>query len=73
MLYVDKYRPKQLKNLTFHDSLTPKLQLVKTSKISLFSCVLFCCVYSFSQMAEKGDFPHLLFYGPSGAGQREIY
>lgn len=47
-LWVDKYRPKKLENLSYHDSITKSLQ----------------------SLASSGDFPHLLVYGPSGAGKK---
>ncbi|PWN50527.1 P-loop containing nucleoside triphosphate hydrolase protein [Violaceomyces palustris] len=48
MLFVDKYRPKSLEELDYHQSLNERL-------ISL---------------AAHDDFPHTLFYGPSGAGKK---
>lgn len=47
-LWVDKYRPKKLDQLSYH-------QLISDSLRSL---------------ATTGDFPHLLVYGPSGAGRK---
>ncbi|BGP14970.1 hypothetical protein JCM10213_007227 [Rhodosporidiobolus nylandii] len=46
-LFVDKHRPKQLKDLQYHPELTARLQAL-----------------------AQGDFPHTLFYGPSGAGKK---
>jgi energy-coupling factor transporter ATP-binding protein EcfA2 len=48
MLWVDKHRPKTMKDLDYH---------VELSK-------------SLNSMVERGDFPHILFYGPSGAGKK---
>eukprot|EP01066_Platyproteum_vivax_P001128 Platyproteum_vivax@DN1129_c0_g1_i2.p1 len=48
MLWVDKYRPKTLDELTYH---------AETSQL-------------LRKLVESGDFPHLLFYGPSGAGKK---
>lgn len=47
-LWVDKYRPKTLDQLSFHDSISQNLRA----------------------LARSGDFPHLLIYGPSGAGKK---
>eukprot|EP01083_Nonionella_stella_P071843 193243_1 len=48
MLWVDKYRPKRLDQLTYHAKLTQMLR----------------------KMIISGNFPHLLFYGPPGAGKK---
>ncbi|KAF2859421.1 P-loop containing nucleoside triphosphate hydrolase protein [Piedraia hortae CBS 480.64] len=47
-LLVDKYRPRTLEDLTYHDGLTQRLRA----------------------LADSSDFPHLLIYGPSGAGKK---
>jgi len=47
-LWVDKHRPKQLKELSYHREQADQLQ----------------------SLVSAGDFPHLLFYGPSGAGKK---
>lgn len=47
-LWVDKYRPKKLDQLSFHASTTDHLRA----------------------LASTGDFPHLLVYGPTGAGKK---
>ncbi|EGW33642.1 DNA replication factor C [Spathaspora passalidarum NRRL Y-27907] len=47
-LWVDKYRPKTLDQLLYHDSITQSLKA----------------------LSKSGDFPHLLIYGPSGAGKK---
>ena len=47
-LWVDKYRPRQLGELTYHHNVTEVL----------------------SQLATRDDFPHMLFYGPLGAGKK---
>jgi len=49
MLWVDKYRPKSLKKLTYHNEITARLT-------SLSVC--------------PSNLPHLLFYGPPGAGKK---
>ncbi|KZT18130.1 P-loop containing nucleoside triphosphate hydrolase protein [Neolentinus lepideus HHB14362 ss-1] len=47
-LWVDKYRPRTLDDLHYHDGLTARLK----------------------SLAKSEDFPHMLFYGPSGAGKK---
>lgn len=47
MLWVDKYRPKSLDELTYHKGLSTMLK----------------------KIVKGGDFPHMLFYGPPGAGK----
>ncbi|CAK9440478.1 uncharacterized protein LODBEIA_P45760 [Lodderomyces beijingensis] len=47
-LWVDKYRPKTLSTLSYHDNITQNLRA----------------------LSKSGDFPHLLVYGPSGAGKK---
>lgn len=47
-LWVDKYRPSTLDDLSYHLSLSELLK----------------------RLGESGDIPHLLFYGPSGAGKK---
>lgn len=47
-LWVDKYRPKTLAQLSYHKDITQNLQA----------------------LSKSGDFPHLLVYGPSGAGKK---
>ena len=49
MLWVDKYRPSKLDDLSYHDSITNRLR---------------------SLAANPESMPHLLFYGPSGAGKK---
>ncbi|KAJ1451637.1 P-loop containing nucleoside triphosphate hydrolase protein [Pelagophyceae sp. CCMP2097] len=48
MLWVDKYRPTDLKKMDYHADLSSRLV----------------------ELAKDGDLPHLLFYGPSGAGKK---
>ncbi|KAI8064209.1 DNA clamp loader [Gongronella butleri] len=47
-LWADKYRPRHLDDLHFHDDITAHLK----------------------NLAQSEDFPHLLFYGPPGAGKK---
>jgi replication factor C subunit 3/5 len=47
-LWVDKYRPNTIDQLSYHHDLGRLLK----------------------KLGESGDIPHLLFYGPSGAGKK---
>ena len=47
-LWVDKYRPKHLDDMDYHQDLNQKLY----------------------QIASDKEIPHLLFYGPTGAGKK---
>ncbi|ORX46773.1 DNA clamp loader [Hesseltinella vesiculosa] len=47
-LWADKYRPRRLEDLHFHQDITAHL----------------------TNLAQSEDFPHLLFYGPTGAGKK---
>jgi len=47
-LLVDKYRPRTLEELDYHQGLTDRIRA----------------------LARTADFPHCLFYGPSGAGKK---
>jgi replication factor C subunit 3/5 len=49
MLWIDKYRPRGLTGLSYHDEITKRLQFFADQPSSL---------------------PHLLFYGPPGAGKK---
>mmetsp|Transcript_18536 Transcript_18536/g.26087 ORF Transcript_18536/g.26087 Transcript_18536/m.26087 type:complete len:375 (+) Transcript_18536:128-1252(+) len=49
MLWVDKHRPKNLQNLSYHPMTTKRLSSLSSNPASL---------------------PHLLFYGPRGAGKK---
>jgi replication factor C subunit 3/5 len=48
MLWVDKYRPKALDAVDYHEKQAERLK----------------------KLAAAGDLPHLLFYGPNGAGKK---
>ncbi|KAJ1917238.1 Replication factor C (RF-C) subunit [Mycoemilia scoparia] len=47
-LWVDKYRPTSLDQMTYHKDISSHLK----------------------NLSNSGDLPHLLFYGPSGAGKK---
>ncbi|QPG75029.1 hypothetical protein FOA43_002369 [Brettanomyces nanus] len=47
-LWADKYCPRTLDDLTYHEEISKKLK----------------------KLSSSGDFPHLLVYGPSGAGKK---
>lgn len=48
LLWVDKYRPKELQKLDYHKEQAAHLK----------------------NLTQQGDFPHLLVYGPLGAGKK---
>ena len=63
-LLVDKYRPRSLETLTYHEDLSDRLRsLVSWQYPKAF-------LTNGSLQAQSGDFPHLLVYGPSGAGKK---
>ena len=47
-LWMDKYKPRKLEELTFHQNQTKLL----------------------TSLSENSEFPHLIFYGPDGAGKK---
>ena len=48
VLWMDKYKPRRLEDLTFHPN---QIELLKS-------------------LSENSEFPHLIFYGPDGAGKK---
>ena len=48
ILWMDKYKPKKLEDLTFHPNQTKLLK----------------------SLSDNSEFPHLIFYGPDGAGKK---
>ncbi len=50
-LWMDKYKPRKLEELTFHPNQTKLL----------------------TSLSENSEFPHLIFYGPDGAGKKPVF
>lgn len=83
MLWVDRYRPKTLATLDYHEDLTARLQALVSP-----GCMCVCDSNRRSRVgqanppptpaakqnkqtqAQDGEIPHLLFYGPPGAGKK---
>jgi replication factor C subunit 3/5 len=63
-LLVDKHRPRSLETLTYHHDLSDRLRSLVSSSQSDDEVGLT------PSQAQSGDFPHLLIYGPSGAGKK---
>lgn len=64
MLYVDKYRPKDLSELHYHPHLTEQIE----SLVRVFN--LGCLGRILKPQVACEDVPHVLFYGPTGAGKK---
>ena len=60
-LWVDKHRPRSLDKLSYNNSLTKSLDAIVLAHLILSSLIF---------KAKSSDFPHLLVYGPSGAGKK---
>lgn len=63
-LWVDKYRPQSLDSLDYHQEQATMLRRLVSFLI------LFVAAHLLIVQVSSGDFPHLLVYGPSGAGKR---
>jgi replication factor C subunit 3/5 len=81
-LWADKYRPQSLDKLTYHNDLSAHLKKMVRSSIQDIGSDQPQLATNISWLkAHSGDFPHMLFYGPPGAGKktriaavlREIY
>lgn len=69
-LWVDKHRPRELSKLDYH----------KVNCAYYFLNLIFIMVFiilliqeqaeNLRNLCQQGDFPHLMFYGPSGAGKK---
>ena len=59
MLIVDKQRPKTLVLMDYHKDISQNLIKMVLPRISVLWI-----------QAASGDIPHILFYGPSGAGKK---
>lgn len=59
MLLVDKQRPKSLSEMDYHKDISQNLiKMVIAENPTM------------SEQATSGEIPHILFYGPSGAGKK---
>lgn len=66
-LWVDKHRPTSLSKLDYHKEQAGRLKKL----VSLHSPIHTRLTASVSLLqVHSGDFPHLLVYGPSGAGKK---
>ena len=70
-LLVDRYRPRSLKALSYHHDLSARLSSLVGCPRSLLGIFRYPLDLGLTiGQAQSGDFPHLLFYGPSGAGKK---
>lgn len=76
-LWVDKYRPRALAELDYHPQLSSRLgALVRPYLAQPCSRQWTPCTaddtsaLTWTRQANSADFPHMLFYGPSGAGKK---
>ena len=66
---VSQYRPRTLDDLHYHKELSARLASLVRGHSNLKTRGSRVADASFTQ-AATGDFPHMLFYGPSGAGKK---
>lgn len=64
-LLVDKHRPRTLDQLSYHQDLSERLRSLVSSPY-----IYPQKTHTHLLQAQSGDFPHLLVYGPSGAGKK---
>ncbi len=65
-LWADKYRPKTLSSLEYHKDLAEELKkIVRLKRTNNYWRFIAKSVFK-----ANADFPHLLVYGPSGAGKK---
>jgi replication factor C subunit 3/5 len=70
-LWVDKHRPRELTKLDYHKTQAEQLKnLCQQGKQILAFWLLHIALSSLIPRLFSGDFPHLMFYGPSGAGKK---
>lgn len=71
-LFVDRYRPRSLDDLDYHPELSSRLRaLVRSNSTPLPPPTeLYTLTRGLPGRQAAGDFPHTLFYGPSGAGKK---
>lgn len=79
MLWVDKHRPLTLEKLDYHASLSTRLgKVVQFTAAAPTHALLPPPLHTDSHaapardkhQAAAGELPHMLFYGPSGAGKK---
>lgn len=66
-LWVDKHRPRELSKLDYHKVGTGDSIICP---ISIQFSFLQEQAEHLRNLCQQGDFPHLMFYGPSGAGKK---
>ena len=71
MLWVDKHRPNCLSKLDYHANLSSRLEALVRPPVRARAARLSHAHHHVTPaQAADGDLPHLLFYGPQGAGKK---